>query len=210
MKRPILLSPPSLALVATLASLSTAHAHHAEAMSGQPFLQGLSMPLHGLDHVLSALAVGLVAAQVGGRLRLWFPLLFSVLLLVGGCLNLSGVSLPELAVPIAAIALGAVIYYGKIRMVLFAGLAVLLAAVVNGQALLEKPVLLSSPLFFLGCGLSGLLVCSVGFLSGAALQLNAKHSVARLTGAAVALGAAILAFVPEWNDCVIRLIEGVR
>ncbi len=210
MKRPILLSPPSLALVATLASLSTAHAHHAEAMSGQPFLQGLSMPLHGLDHVLSALAVGLVAAQVGGRLRLWFPLLFSVLLLVGGCLNLSGVSLPELAVPIAAIVLGVVIYFGKSGIVSLAGLAVLLSAVVNGQALLEKPVLLSSPLFSLGCGLSGLLVCLIGFLVGTALRLNAKHSVARLTGATVALGAAILAFVPEWNECVIRLIEGVR
>ncbi|NBV32719.1 MAG: hypothetical protein EBR81_02665 [Proteobacteria bacterium] len=210
MKRPNLLSPSSLIIVTTLASLSTAHAHHAEAMSGKPFLQGLSMPLHGLDHILSALAVGLVAAQVGGRLRLWFPLLFSLLLLVGGCLNLSGVSLPELTVPIATIALGAVIYYGKIRMVSFAGLAVLLAAVVNGQALLEKPVLLSSPLFFLGCALSGLLVCLIGFLVGTVLRLNAKHSVARLTGAAVALGAAILAFVPEWNDCVIRLIEGVR
>ncbi|MCX8512811.1 MAG: HupE/UreJ family protein, partial [Chthoniobacteraceae bacterium] len=77
MKRPNLLSPSSLIIVTTLASLSTAHAHHAEAMSGKPFLQGLSMPLHGLDHILSALAVGLVAAQVGGRLRLWFPLLFS-------------------------------------------------------------------------------------------------------------------------------------
>jgi len=190
--------------------LNTAHAHHAEAMLGKPFLQGLSMPLHGLDHVLSALAVGLVGAQVGGRLRLWFPLLFSVLLLVGGCLNLSGVSLPELAVPIAAIVLGAVIYNGSSGVVSLAGLAVLLAAVVNGQALLEKPVLLSSPLFFLGCALSGLLVCLIGFLVGTVLRLNAKHSVARLTGAAVALGAAILAFVPEWNGCVIRLVEGVR
>jgi len=210
MKRPNLLRPSNLVIVATLASLSTAHAHHAEAMSGKPFLQGFSMPLHGLDHVLSALAVGLVAAQVGGRLRLWFPLLFSVLLLVGGCLNLSGVSLPELAVPIAAIVLGTVIYCGKSRMVLCAGLAVLSAAVVNGQALLEKPFLLASPWFFLGCALSGLLVCLVGFLTGAALQLNAKHSVARLAGASVAVGAAILACVPEWNNCVIRLIEGTR
>ena len=52
MKRPILLTPSRLVFAAVLASLSTAHAHHAEAMSGKPFLQGLSMPLHGLDHLL--------------------------------------------------------------------------------------------------------------------------------------------------------------
>jgi len=210
MKRPILLTPFRLVFAAVLASLSTAHAHHAEAMSEKPFLQGLSMPLHGLDHLLSALAVGLVAAQVGGRLRFWFPLLFSILLLAGGCLNLCGVSLPELAVPAAAIAVGAVIYYGKKGTISLAALGVVLIAVVNGQALLLKPFLMSSPLFFLGCLFSGLMVCLVGFISGTVLNLNAKHSVARLTGAALALAAALLALVPEWNDSVIRLIEGAR
>ncbi|NBV87411.1 MAG: urease accessory protein, partial [Verrucomicrobia bacterium] len=66
------INSPALAMSAVLMSFSAAHAHHAEFMSGKPFLQGVSMPVHGLDHLLSAFAVGLVAAQSGGRLR-WMP-----------------------------------------------------------------------------------------------------------------------------------------
>src|ERR1700732_1027321 len=45
---------------------SALFAHHAEWMKDKPFIQGLSMPVHGLDHLLVTFAVGLIAVQIGG------------------------------------------------------------------------------------------------------------------------------------------------
>src|SRR5438067_8162899 len=55
-------------LVLALAPVS-AFAHHAEWMRNRPFVQGLSMPVHGLDHMLVAISIGLLATQLGGRSR---------------------------------------------------------------------------------------------------------------------------------------------
>src|SRR3954447_19298 len=58
------------------------------------FAHGLEHPLIGLDHILAMFAVGLWAAQRGGR-ALWFiPLSFVVVMTLGGVLGMSGVSLP--------------------------------------------------------------------------------------------------------------------
>src|SRR5207302_6168989 len=72
----------------------SAFAHHAEWMRDRPFVQGLSMPIHGLDHLLVTLGVGLLAAQLGGRARWAAPLSFAALLLAGGVLNVCGVAVP--------------------------------------------------------------------------------------------------------------------
>ena len=168
------------------------------------------MPVHGLDHLLSAVAVGLVAAQAGGRLLRWLPVLFSVLLLAGGCLNLGGISLPDLAVPAAAVLLGGVLCFGKGKAALVAVFAVLCAAVFNGQALLQGPSAVSSPLFAVGCLGSALALCGLGFGVGRLLQLEARPDSARLAGAAVAALAGLLALLPEWNGSLIQLIESAR
>jgi len=59
-------------------------AHHAEWMRDKPFVQGLSMPIHGLDHIMVTLAVGLIAAQIGGYALWAIPAGFSLMLLLGG------------------------------------------------------------------------------------------------------------------------------
>jgi hypothetical protein len=50
-----------ISLLGGLLIPSAAFAHHAEWMKGKPFIQGLSMPVHGLDHMLVTFAVGLIA-----------------------------------------------------------------------------------------------------------------------------------------------------
>ena len=71
-----------------------AFAHHAQSMTGHPFVQGLSMPIHGLDHMIVTFAVGLIAVQMGGAALWVLPCAFSLLLLLGGTLNVCGVSVP--------------------------------------------------------------------------------------------------------------------
>ena len=80
-----------VSLLGSLLIPITAFAHHAEWMKGKPFMQGLSMPVHGLDHMLVTFAVGLIAVQIGGHALWAVPVAFGLLLLLGGVLNVSGI-----------------------------------------------------------------------------------------------------------------------
>ena len=82
-------------LLASLVGLpSLAQPHHAEFMTAEPFLQGISMPIHGLDHMLVTVAVGLIAAQLGGKALWAIPGIFTVSVILGGILNIMGVPVP--------------------------------------------------------------------------------------------------------------------
>lgn len=58
------------------------------------FAHGAAHPLGGLDHVLAMLAVGLLAAQTGGRALWAMPLAFVGAMLAGGALGFVGITLP--------------------------------------------------------------------------------------------------------------------
>ncbi|WP_019906360.1 HupE/UreJ family protein [Methylobacterium sp. 77] len=72
---------------------------------------GFLHPLTGLDHMLAMVAVGLLAAQVGGRAILLVPLSFLGMMIVGGALGASGVALPqvEIAIALSVAVLGAAV-----------------------------------------------------------------------------------------------------
>jgi urease accessory protein len=73
-----------ISLLGILLIPGAAIAHHAEWMKNKPFIQGLSMPVHGLDHILVTFAVGLIAVQISGSALWAVPTAFSILLLLGG------------------------------------------------------------------------------------------------------------------------------
>lgn len=79
----------------------------AQAHPGMPghthgFTNGLAHPLTGLDHVCAMVAVGLWAAQRGGR-ALWFvPLTFVSFMMLGGILGMDGINVPYVEQGIAA------------------------------------------------------------------------------------------------------------
>lgn len=100
--------PVLLALFALLPALAQAHPGHGPANS---FAAGISHPLHGLDHILVMLAVGLWAAQLGGRSIWAVPLTFVSLMTVGGVLGMAGVPLPmvETGILVSIIAMGMLI-----------------------------------------------------------------------------------------------------
>src|SRR5260370_41175364 len=92
MKNRIIIPASLTALL--LAAPTIAQAHHAEWMRDKPFVQGVSMPIHGLDHMFVIIAVGLIAAHIGGRAWWSVPGVFSVSILLGGILNILGVPVP--------------------------------------------------------------------------------------------------------------------
>jgi urease accessory protein len=75
---------------------------------------GFLHPLSGLDHMLAMVAVGLYAAQLGGR-GLWLlPSAFVGTMLVGGLMGYAGIAMPmvEQGIALSVIAMGAVIAAG--------------------------------------------------------------------------------------------------
>src|SRR6478672_10570641 len=81
-----------LAAIAVILGPSTACAH-TSVSPAHDLVHGLAHPLTSLDHVLAMFAVGLWAAQRGGR-AIWFvPLTFVVVMTLGAALGTSGLSI---------------------------------------------------------------------------------------------------------------------
>lgn len=81
----------SLTLSLVLApTLALAHPGHDDGS----FLSGAAHPVGGADHVLAMIAVGLLAAQMGGRALWALPLAFVGAMLAGGGAGFGGVPFP--------------------------------------------------------------------------------------------------------------------
>ncbi len=203
-------------LIAGLASQQMAYGHHAEVMEGHPLIQGLSMPLHGLDHILMAIAVGIIAVQLGGRALWMAPGGFSVVLLTGGLLNLNGISIPLLELMILASLLLAGAQLG-LENRLPAGIIVALFSllgVFHGQALIQ-PLLVEIPLvdlllFIGGCVFSALLLLFSGVGIGFLLKKNVREkNLFPLAGATLAVSTLVIVLIPEANGWLIAVFEGL-
>lgn len=96
-----------LAAVAFAASTAPAFAHLDPAEHGS-LLAGFTHPLSGIDHILVMIAVGLWAAQIGGRALWVVPSAFVGTMAFGFALAMAGVHLPfvEPAILASVVALG--------------------------------------------------------------------------------------------------------
>ncbi len=94
------------AVVATL--LPTAAWAHVGHGSTVGFVHGFVHPVTGIDHVLAMVAVGLFAANLGGRALWAVPLSFVSVMAVGGALGVAGIAIPfvEAGIAISVIVLG--------------------------------------------------------------------------------------------------------
>jgi hypothetical protein len=72
------------------------------------FLIGFQHPVSGWDHVLAMLAVGLWGAQLGAPAVWILPVVFPMMMAMGGMLGLMGIPLPgvEAGIAISAVVLG--------------------------------------------------------------------------------------------------------
>jgi urease accessory protein len=82
-----------------------AHAGHDSAVG---FVQGFVHPVSGLDHVLAMIAVGLFAANLGGRALWAVPLSFVAVMALGGALGVAGIAVPfvEAGIAVSVFVLG--------------------------------------------------------------------------------------------------------
>jgi urease accessory protein len=192
---------------------SEALAHHAEWMKGRHFIQGLSMPLHGIDHMLVAAAVGLMAAQLGGWALWAIPSAFALFMLIAGILNVNGIAVPGLEQTIlgSILVLGVILARRRPLPSVLGVIVVALLAAIQGSALIESPASAAPDWsllrFSAGCIASALVVLGSGIGLGLALERIERREVLRYAGVTI-IAAGILVYVfPSANDVVIRLLE---
>lgn len=184
---------PWIVSIFSIAGLFAAEAQAHAGLHGAGFTTGVVHPFTGLDHLLAMVAVGLWAAQLGGRARWAVPAAFVAMLGVGGALGMLGVNLPGVEAGIAAsvLALGLLIAFST-RLPLAAGMALVGAfAIFHGHAHgVEMPSIATPWLYTLGFIFSTALLHGVGL--GAGRVMHAKR------GKLVRLGGAALTFTGIW------------
>ena len=172
---------------------------HTGAGSVSGFAAGLHHPLGGLDHLLAMVAVGILAAQLGGRALWAVPAAFVGMMLVGGLAAMAGIGLPlvELGIVGSVVILGAVIALGR-RLPLAGAVALAgVLAVFHGHAHgLEMPAAASGLAYAAGFALAtaGLHAAGIGLgLATRRLGEGVGRAVMRIGGAGVAAaGVALL------------------
>lgn len=206
---------PLAAIASLTATTPSALAHHAEWMSDSPALQGLSMPVHGLDHLLLSLSVGFLSVKLGGRKGLAIAAVHTAGLLFGALVNFAGAESGALTYGIptlAATASLALLARGTRAPAVIAayGLTTLLAGIFNAGAMVAavRDAGGQTSGLFLGATLIGCaIVTSAGALAGTLLDVEKRTP--RSTIAAFALLAMTVASVlsPDLNEAIIRFLE---
>ncbi|MGJ7041098.1 urease accessory protein [Shinella sp. BE166] len=169
----------TLALAALAATTAPAFAHLNPEEHGS-FMAGFSHPLFGLDHILVMVAVGLWAAQIGGKALWAVPTAFVATMALGFGVALAGIGLPfvEPAILASVVALG-----------LLVAMAVKLDTVVSA-AIVAVFALFHGHAHGGELGSAGALSFGIGFVIATALLHGAGIGlglgIARLSGGAIA------------------------
>jgi len=157
------------------------------------FASGLTHPLSGLDHLLAMIAIGLWAAQQGGRALWAVPATFVSALVLGGGLAWAGLSLPHVETGIASsvLVLGLLIATRR-RWAVTAGMAIAAVfAIFHGYAHgLEMPQAASPALYALGFVLATSFLHGVG-IAGSVVgryAIQVAGAVIAASGLAMLLG----------------------
>jgi len=175
-----------ITLPCLLPSLAQAHPNHGPA-SG--LFAGLAHPLSGLDHLAAMVAIGLWAAQRGGRALWAVPLAFVGVLIFGALLGQGGVALPfaEQGIAASVLILG-ILIAAAWRLPLAASLAVVgLFALFHGYAHgAEMPATASGLAYGAGFVAATVALNLFGIGLGLAAKQLATEKMLRYAGGAVA------------------------
>ena len=182
----------ALALITTLASAASAHPGHIEGLTGGDFADGIAHPFSGLDHILTMVAVGLWASQLG-RPAFWvLPLAFPAVMAMGAAAGLSAAPLPwiEIALTGTVVALGAVIALGlRPSLVASAGLIAAFAFLHGFAHGSELPPAASALAYGAGFVVATLALHAIGLALGA---LPRAKVMPRIAGAGIAAAGLVL------------------
>ena len=192
-KKPRLLAATTL----VLAISPTAAFAHPTIFHTTPLMAGLAHPLSGLDHILAMVAVGMWAAQRGGRALWAFPAAFIGIMIVSGVAGMAGFALPMVEPGIAAsvLVLGLLVASAAPLPVWAGSAAIAVFAAFHGNAHgLEAGHLHNAGLYALGFAVSTAALHAIGIGAGLATRSARMETALRAGGAGIALAGATLFF----------------
>jgi urease accessory protein len=180
--------PLSLTALFTVLMISSAAAHTGFGEAAG-IAHGLGHPFGGLDHVLAMVAVGLLAASLGGRALFLVPAAFLAAMAIGGFLGAGGIDTPfvEIGIALSVIALGAAIAL-QWRPVVSAAMAVVgFFAIFHGYAHgVEIPVMSSGAGYAAGFMVATAILHGIGIGIGKFASTH-RRPIMRFGGGAMAL-----------------------
>jgi urease accessory protein len=186
--RSSLLAAPALALA------TPAVAHVGGGLAGG-LAAGAAHPLGGFDHLLAMVAVGIWAAQLGGRASFGLPLAFLGAMALGGGLGLLaiGAAPVELAIVGSVAVLGLAIAFGGRVPGLLAGAVVALFGLAHGHAHgLELAAGANALTYAAGFLAATAVLHAAGLLAALGLKKIDLQPAVRASGGAIAAAGVVL------------------
>lgn len=159
---------------------------------------GLAHPFHGLDHLCVMIAVGLWAAQRGGRSIWLLPLAFVTVMAAGGVLGMLAISIPfvEPGILASLLVLGVLVAAAMPLPLVASVLLIGVFALFHGHAhATEMPASASGLAYGIGLILSAALLQLCGIGLGVSAQRIGRVHLMRYLGSAIVAAGLYLAFV---------------
>ena len=169
-----------------------AMAHTGEGLTGG-FFSGFVHPIRGWDHVAAMVAVGLWGTFLG-RPAIWvLPVVFPLVMAMGGAVGVMGVPLPavETGIALSSVVLGALIL-GKVRLPLWSAVILVgIFAIFHGYAhVIELPTPANPVSFAIGFVVATGLLHLAGIALGMVTALPRGDILVRAAGGAIAAAGA--------------------
>lgn len=172
-----------------LAMAVPAMAHTGEELAGG-FAGGFLHPLLGPDHIAAMLAVGLWGAFLGAPAIFLLPIVFPLVMAVGGVLGILGVPLPgiEIGIAVSAIVLGLMVALAAKPHIAVAAILVGAFAIFHGHAHgTELPDGANALAYALGFVIATGLLHLAGIGFGLLTQYPGGRLAVRAAGGAIAI-----------------------
>jgi urease accessory protein len=184
--------------ILVLLAATAAHAHSEAGVAGG-FASGFTHPLLGFDHVVAMVAVGLWGAFLGAPAIWLLPIVFPLVMALGGALGVAGVPLPavETGIALSGVVLGLLVALAVRAPLWIAAVIVGAFAIFHGHAHGTELPSAANPYayaagFVIGTGLLHLAGIAIGGLT----QTKSGTLAVRAAGLVIAaVGAAFLAGV---------------
>jgi len=188
--------PLFLALALPLALVAAQANAHTGAGIHTGFAGGFWHPILGWDHVVAMVAVGLWAATLGGKAVFILPVVFPMVMALGGALGVLAVPIPaiEAGIAMSGVVLGLLVAFAVRAPVWMAATIVGIFAVFHGHAHgTELPEVFSPAGYAAGFVVGTALLHTVGIGLGLVAISGTGRAAVRATGGGIALvGAAYL------------------
>ncbi len=179
-----------LTLLSLLLYSQVASAHVSGGLAGG-FYSGFLHPILGWDHVVAMVAVGLWGAFLGSPAIWLLPIVFPLVMAIGGALGVIGIPLPavETGIALSAIVLGAMVAFAVRPPIWIAAVIVGAFAIFHGHAHGTELPTAANPLAF---SLGFVIATGLLHLSGVAFGLLTRWPAGTT---AVRTGGAIISMV---------------